>query len=92
VYEGETALCSATYTINVLREIVTARAFGETSSDEGHEVIKGTIRISGIDIFDLIGRENLTLQLDDGRRLDFTILNRQGTIGALGGFYTPGAA
>lgn len=87
VYEGETYLCDVSYRLYVYQDVVTSRTFKQTSSAEGHPEITGAI--SECDMFDLLGKKNLTLHLKDGRRLKFFVRNDKGQITATGGFYTP---
>jgi hypothetical protein len=59
----------------------------EVTSGPGHATIEGSIDISGMgEAVVLAGAEVLTLQLEDGRRLSFTLTSSAGRIKVHGGF------
>jgi hypothetical protein len=82
VSEDGTKICNARYKLRIYQEfIITERK----EKVEGNQETKGTI--SGCDLDLLLGKEKLTLHLNDGTHLDFFVKNNQGVICATGGLY-----
>jgi hypothetical protein len=82
VSEDGMKICNARYKLRIYQEfIITERK----EKVEGNQETKGTI--SGCDLDLLLGKEKLTLHLNDGTRLDFFVKNNRGGICATGGLY-----
>jgi hypothetical protein len=82
VYAGETLLRKTTYELQFWLD--------DASADAKAVRIEGNIDVTGLgEAVVLAGPENLTLQLQDGRRLPFTLTASTGHIVGRGGIQPP---
>ena len=80
VYAGDQLLRRTTYRLEVSSALAAAGGSAPTA-------IEGTIDITGIgEAVVLAGAQQLTLRLDDGRRLEFRLMSSAGWIQVQGGF------
>jgi hypothetical protein len=74
IYAGDRLLRSTTYHLEVSSQLA-------SSVSSGSRVVEGTIDINGMpEAVVLAGAENLTLRLEDGRTVPFTLESTQGRI------------
>ena len=89
IFEGEQLLKEASHTLTRYQNIHHSQTFGPTdSTDEGFGVIESFIKA---DVSDISGKL-VTLELEDGRRVDGKINSPGGTLGFFiteSGFYKP---
>jgi hypothetical protein len=87
VSQDDKFLFETTYRLTVKRDMVTAASFRDSKELEGNDDITGSITATEAQNHDLLG-ESLTLELKDGRLLNFAFSNNSGGIQVSGGFYT----
>jgi hypothetical protein len=72
VWEKDKKVAKVTYNLDVQQEILITESFNKTSELEGMKYISGSITILEGEKH-LIGRDKLTLNMQDGRKIDFFI-------------------
>lgn len=84
VFENDNSLGKVNYQIKIFLEMVNADTFGAEEEEEGLQQITG--KISSDSLLQLISK-NLTLLLEDGRKIEFFVENRDGDVQFSGDFF-----
>jgi hypothetical protein len=91
VYKGDEKLAKVRYKLNVQQEVLTTRAFNGAQDVKGMQSGTGSIDVLEGKINLLDRGEKLTLHMEDGKKVDFSITGDVNTgrflIKLSGGFY-----
>jgi len=78
VWIGDDRIAKVTYSLNIEQEVLITEAFDGTEEIDGQKSVSGSIVVTEGETY-LLGKENLILILQDGRRIRFFI--KQGLSG-----------
>jgi len=74
VWQGDKRIAQVEYSLDVQKEIIITESFDGTNELEGKSFISGSIFVLEGEKH-LIGRDILTLYMQDGRKIDFFVTN-----------------
>ncbi|MCU0239481.1 MAG: hypothetical protein MUC29_08570 [Pyrinomonadaceae bacterium] len=85
VFENDSLLGNVNYHINIFQEMIKTQTFGNNENEE--EGLKEVVgKFSSDNLWHLLGK-NLTLVLEDGRKIRFFMKNNHGEVQFSGEFF-----